>query len=128
MSSPCAATGSYLGEGFDDPRPDTLLLVMPISWKGTLQQYVGRLHRLHENKTDVQVYDYADLSVPTLARMHRKRAAGYAALGLQLRKPTPLMLSFNNGNHAAHPRRCRQAAFGRRWRSDPPCPRKKPSH
>jgi superfamily II DNA or RNA helicase len=75
------ATGSYLGEGFDDPRLDTLLLVMPISWRGTLQQYVGRLHRLHENKTEVQVYDYADLSVPTLARMYGKRLAGYAALG-----------------------------------------------
>jgi superfamily II DNA or RNA helicase len=75
------ATGSYLGEGFDDPRLDTLLLVMPISWKGTLQQYVGRLHRLHENKSEVQVYDYADLSVPMLARMYRKRLAGYAALG-----------------------------------------------
>jgi len=57
MSSPCAATGSYLGKGFDVPRLDTLLLVMPISWKGTLQQYVGRLHRRHENKTEVQVYD-----------------------------------------------------------------------
>ena len=75
------ATGSYLGEGFDDARLDTLLLVTPISWKGTLQQYVGRLHRLHENKSEVQVYDYADVSVPMLARMYRKRLAGYAALG-----------------------------------------------
>jgi len=74
------ATGSYLGEGFDDPRLDTLFLVMPISWKGTLQQYVGRLHRLHENKSEVQVYDYADVSVPMLARMYKKRLAGYAAL------------------------------------------------
>jgi len=75
------ATGSYLGEGFDDARLDTLLLVTPISWKGTLQQYVGRLHRLHENKTEVQVYDYADVSVPMLVRMYKKRLAGYAALG-----------------------------------------------
>jgi len=51
------ATGSYLGEGFDDPRLDTLLLAMPISWKGTLQQYVSRLHRLHDNKSEVHVYD-----------------------------------------------------------------------
>jgi superfamily II DNA or RNA helicase len=75
------ATGSYLGEGFDDPRLDTLLLVMPISWKGTLQQYVGRLHRLHDNKSEVHVYDYADVMVPMLARMYKKRLAGYSALG-----------------------------------------------
>ncbi len=75
------ATGSYLGEGFDDARLDTLFLAMPISWKGTLQQYVGRLHRLHENKKEVLVYDYADLLVPMLARMYKKRLAGYSALG-----------------------------------------------
>jgi superfamily II DNA or RNA helicase len=75
------ATGSYLGEGFDDARLDTLFLVMPISWKGTLQQYVGRLHRLHENKKDVLVYDYSDLLVPVLARMYKRRLAGYSALG-----------------------------------------------
>lgn len=75
------ATGSYLGEGFDDPRLDTLLLAMPISWKGTLQQYVGRLHRLHDNKSEVHVYDYADVMVPMLARMYKKRLAGYSALG-----------------------------------------------
>ena len=80
------ATGSYLGEGFDDARLDTLLLAMPVSWRGTLQQYVGRLHRLHENKKEVQVYDYADVSVPMLARMYRKRLAGYAALGYTARE------------------------------------------
>jgi superfamily II DNA or RNA helicase len=75
------ATGSYLGEGFDDARLDTLFLTMPISWRGTLQQYVGRLHRLHENKKEVLVYDYADVLVPMLARMYKKRLAGYSALG-----------------------------------------------
>ena len=54
---------------------------MPISWRGTLQQYVGRLHRLHENKKEVLVYDYSDLLVPMLARMYKKRLAGYSALG-----------------------------------------------
>ena len=75
------ATGSYLGEGFDDARLDTLFLTMPISWRGTLQQYVGRLQRLHENKKEVLVYDYADTVVPMLTRMYKKRTAGYSALG-----------------------------------------------
>lgn len=75
------ATGSYLGDGFDDARLDALFLTMPISWRGTLQQYVGRLHRLHENKKEVLVYDYADVLVPMLARMYKKRLAGYSALG-----------------------------------------------
>jgi uncharacterized protein (UPF0335 family) len=75
------ATGSYFGEGFDDARLDTLFLAMPISWRGTLQQYVGRLHRLHENKKEVLVYDYSDVLVPMLARMYKKRLAGYSALG-----------------------------------------------
>jgi superfamily II DNA or RNA helicase len=80
------ATGSYLGEGFDDARLDTLFLTMPISWRGTLQQYVGRLHRLHENKREVLVYDYADVLVPMLARMYKKRLAGYSALGYTVAK------------------------------------------
>ena len=75
------ATGSYIGEGFDDARLDTLFLAMPISWRGTLQQYVGRLHRLHENKQVVQVYDYVDESVPMLARMFARRLRGYSAIG-----------------------------------------------
>jgi superfamily II DNA or RNA helicase len=75
------ATGSYIGEGFDDARLDTLFLAMPISWKGTLQQYVGRLHRLHDNKRFVQVYDYVDGYVPMLARMYERRLRGYDAIG-----------------------------------------------
>jgi superfamily II DNA or RNA helicase len=75
------ATGSYVGEGFDDSRLDTLFLAMPISWRGTLQQYVGRLHRLHDNKKVVEVYDYVDSSIPMLARMFEKRLRGYKALG-----------------------------------------------
>jgi superfamily II DNA or RNA helicase len=80
------ATGSYLGEGFDDSRLDTLFLVTPVSWKGTLQQYVGRLHRLHENKSEVQVYDYADVAVPMLVRMYKKRLAGYEAFGYTVKE------------------------------------------
>jgi superfamily II DNA or RNA helicase len=75
------ATGSYLGEGFDDPRLDTLFLVFPISWRGRLAQYAGRLHRLHENKKQVIIYDYADLHVPVLARMFRRRQTGYKRMG-----------------------------------------------
>ena len=75
------ATGSYIGEGFDDARLDTLFLAMPISWKGTLQQYVGRLHRLHDNKRVVQVYDYVDDWVPMLERMYERRLKGYSVIG-----------------------------------------------
>ncbi|MDU8913939.1 TOTE conflict system archaeo-eukaryotic primase domain-containing protein [Aestuariicoccus sp. MJ-SS9] len=75
------ATGRYIGEGFDDARLDTLFLTMPIAWKGTLAQYVGRLHRQHDEKKDVLVVDYIDSSVPVLARMAAKRRTGYRALG-----------------------------------------------
>ena len=75
------ATGRYIGEGFDDSRLDTLFLALPVSWRGTVAQYVGRLHRLHEGKTEVRVYDYADLNVPMLARMFDRRCAGYEAVG-----------------------------------------------
>jgi superfamily II DNA or RNA helicase len=82
------ATGSYIGEGFDDARLDTLFLAMPISWKGTLQQYVGRLHRLHDNKRVVQVYDYVDNAVPMLARMYERRLKGYSAIGYTIEPAT----------------------------------------
>jgi superfamily II DNA or RNA helicase len=75
------ATGSYVGEGFDDPRLDTLFLAMPISWHGTLQQYVGRLHRLYDGKKIIEVYDYVDSLIPMLNRMFQKRLRGYRALG-----------------------------------------------
>jgi len=78
------ATGSYIGEGFDDSRLDTLFLAMPIFWKGTLQQYVGRLHRLLDGKQVVQVYDYVDIAEPMLARMYERRRKGYASIGYEL--------------------------------------------
>ena len=83
------ATGSYIGEGFDDARLDTLFLAMPISWKGTLQQYVGRLHRLHDNKRVVQVYDYVDDWVPMLDRMYERRLKGYGAIGYTIDQEAP---------------------------------------
>ena len=79
------ATGRYIGEGFDEPRLDTLFLAMPISWKGTLQQYAGRLHRLCENKREVRIYDYIDIHVPMLEKMYHKRLSGYAAIGYKAR-------------------------------------------
>jgi hypothetical protein len=75
------ATGKYIGEGFDEPRLDTLFLAMPISWKGTLQQYAGRLHRLFDGKNEVQVYDYVDIHVRMLEKMYNKRFVGYASIG-----------------------------------------------
>jgi len=75
------ATGRYLGEGFDDARLDTLFLALPVSWKGTLIQYTGRLHRLHPGKTEVRIYDYVDRAVPMLMKMFEKRLRGYRAIG-----------------------------------------------
>jgi superfamily II DNA or RNA helicase len=75
------ATGRYIGEGFDDARLDTLFLAMPVSWKGTLVQYTGRLHRLHPGKSVVCIFDYVDCEVPMLRRMFEKRLRGYRAIG-----------------------------------------------
>jgi superfamily II DNA or RNA helicase len=83
------ATGRYIGEGFDDARLDTLFLTLPISWRGTLQQYVGRLHRTHDNKQVVQVYDYVDEEIPLLARMYQKRQKGYKAIGYEIKEKDP---------------------------------------
>lgn len=79
------ATGKYIGEGFDDSRLDTLFLTMPVSWKGVLQQYAGRLHRAHDNKTEVVIYDYVDMNEPMLANMYRKRMKGYEGMGYAIR-------------------------------------------
>ncbi len=75
------ATGRFAGEGFDDPRLDTLFLALPVSWKGTLIQYAGRLHRHLPEKTEVRIYDYVDAGVPLLDAMFRKRLRGYRAMG-----------------------------------------------
>lgn len=83
------ATGRYIGEGFDDPRLDTLFLAMPIAWKGTLVQYAGRLHRRNEGKTEIRVHDYVDCAVPVLAKMYAKRLRGYRALGFEVTDQRP---------------------------------------
>lgn len=78
------ATGKLVGEGFDHPPLDTLVLAMPVSWKGTLRQYAGRLHREHANKTDVRIVDFVDTGHPALLRMWEKRQRGYRAMGYRI--------------------------------------------
>ncbi len=87
------STGRYLGEGFDDARLDTLFLTLPISWKGTIAQYAGRLHRFHYNKKDVRIYDYIDLNVPMLERMYKKRLRGYRAIGYDVAESSSISKS-----------------------------------
>lgn len=81
------ATGRYAGEGFDDPRLDTLFLTLPVSWRGTVAQYAGRLHRLYDGKREVRICDYADLDVPMLARMFDRRCRGYETIGYKVLLP-----------------------------------------
>ena len=78
------ATGAYLGEGFDDARLDTLFLTLPISWRGRLTQYAGRLHRQCAGKREVRIYDYHDQRVEMCARMFNRRAEGYRDIGYEM--------------------------------------------
>ncbi|MGU5772112.1 TOTE conflict system archaeo-eukaryotic primase domain-containing protein [Aeromonas allosaccharophila] len=78
------ATGKLVGEGFDHPPLDTLILAMPVSWRGTLQQYAGRLHRDHAGKTNVRIIDFVDSGHPALLRMWDKRLRGYRAMGYRI--------------------------------------------
>jgi phosphatidylserine/phosphatidylglycerophosphate/cardiolipin synthase-like enzyme len=96
------ATGHFIGEGFDEPRLDTLFLAMPISWKGTLQQYAGRLHRLFKTKKEVRIYDYVDIQIQMLEKMYQKRLNGYASMGYKAKgdeiMDTPLDIIFTEEN------------------------------
>ena len=78
------ATGAYIGEGFDLPQLDTLLLASPYSFEGVITQYSGRLHRENEGKDDAIVYDYVDASIPMLERMYKRRLKTYAKLGYEI--------------------------------------------
>jgi len=91
------ATGRYLGEGFDDPRLDTLFLTMPIAWKGTLAQYAGRPHRLHDAKREVIIYDYVDNDVPVLALMAGKAPTRIRSHGLSDNQGAQLVRSGDCG-------------------------------
>ena len=81
------ATGSFLGEGFDDARLDTLFLALPVSWRGRLTQFAGRLHRLHDGKREVRIYDYVDMNVAVCVKMSERRARAYAAIGYRMEMP-----------------------------------------
>jgi superfamily II DNA or RNA helicase len=76
--------GTYIGEGFDNPQLDTLFITMPISFRGRVVQYAGRLHRYHRGKKDVRIYDYVDEKMQVLIRMHQKRLKTYKAMGYQI--------------------------------------------
>ena len=95
------ATGKLVGEGFDHPPLDTLVLAMPISWKGTLQQYAGRLHREHAAKSDVRIIDIVDAGHPALLRMWERRQRGYRAMGYRLVEPTDTLVADRWGVSAA---------------------------
>ena len=88
-----AATGKYVGEGFDCPRLDTLFLTLPVAWKGIVAQYAGRLHRNYPGKEEVQVYDYVDVHVPMLETMYQKRLKAYASIGYQIKADTETPLT-----------------------------------
>ncbi len=96
------ATGHFIGEGFDEPRLDTLFLAMPISWKGTLQQYAGRLHRLFKTKKEVRIYDYVDIQIKMLENMYQRRLNSYALMGYKARAEevmdAPPDMIFNQDN------------------------------
>lgn len=79
------ATGKYVGEGFDCPRLDTLFMALPVSWKGIVAQYAGRLHREYDTKKDVRIYDYIDFHVPMFDQMFRRRMKGYSSIGYEVR-------------------------------------------
>ena len=91
------ATGKYVGEGFDYPRLDTLFLALPVSWKGIIAQYAGRLHREYPGKKEVRVYDYIDIRVPMCDIMYKRRLRGYASVGYQIKSNAPMDL-FNESH------------------------------
>ncbi|MBR6517868.1 MAG: DEAD/DEAH box helicase [Bacilli bacterium] len=94
------STGKYIGEGFDEKRLDTLFLTMPFKWRGTLQQYVGRLHRDNETKFQVEVHDYIDLNVPMLFKMYSERQKGYKELKyISIDENNKLEVLFDDNNY-----------------------------
>ena len=81
------STSALLGEGFDLPCLDTLFLAMPISFKGRIIQYAGRLHRIYDGKRTVKIFDYLDDNLPLTRSMFRKRLVGYREMGYEVIYP-----------------------------------------
>ena len=69
-------SGKYIGECFDLPRLDPLMVALPVSWKGLITQYTGRLHRYFPGKKEVRIYDYVDLRFPVCKKIYSKRLHG----------------------------------------------------
>jgi superfamily II DNA or RNA helicase len=115
------ATGRYIGEGFDDARLDTLFLALPVSWKGTLIQYTGRLHRLHPAKKEVRIFDYVDREVPMLLRMFEKRLRGYRGIGYATGSPrlTGRLWHFSSVSNSLTEQALRNLSC---WLREPPAP------
>lgn len=91
------ATGKYVGEGFDYPWLDTLFLALPVSWKGIIAQYAGRLHREYPGKKEVRIYDYIDIRIPMCDVMYKRRLRGYASVGYQIKSNEPMNI-FNESH------------------------------
>lgn len=91
------ATGKYVGEGFDYHRLDTLFLALPVSWKGIIAQYAGRLHREYPGKKEVRIYDYIDIRIPMCDVMYKRRLRGYASVGYQIKSNEPMNI-FNESH------------------------------
>ena len=80
------ATASLIGEGFDLPCLDTMVLAMPLSFKGRLTQYAGRLHRAADGKGDIRIHDYVETNHPMMMHMYRRRKVAYREMGYAVRE------------------------------------------
>lgn len=78
------ATGKLIGEGFDFPRLDTLIMAAPVAWKGVVEQYAGRLNRDYDGKKSIIIYDYVDSHIPMFEKMYHKRLKAYKQIGYEI--------------------------------------------
>ena len=108
------ATGKYVGEGFDYPRLDTLFLALPVSWKGIIAQYAGRLHREYPGKKEVRIYDYIDIRVPMCDVMYKRRLRGYASIGYQIKSNAAMDL-FNESHNLSYAKHSVVISATRLW-------------
>jgi len=78
------AIDKYIGEGFNFPRLDTMMLTMPAAAEGNIEQFAGRLHRDYETKKEVIIYDYVDSHIRVLEKMYHKRLRTYKKIGYEI--------------------------------------------